>query len=127
MDDIITYYSSNEDEFGNAEEWDVVQDMIGDLCEVGSEYYSAKFKPLKSSDIINVDDILERFDEVFYDICALDVAPFNELSEDSVNELKTLLVNWMDKNVDISKFYDYVGPTETHYITEEQMLEYGNE
>jgi len=123
-EDTIELYSRDGSEYYISEEYDLVSDMIADSSEVGAEYYSAKFSKIKPASIINIDYILEQFDEYVYDVCNVECAtPFTDASEESKKELEDFLTEWTNKNVTLSNYYEYVGPEVCHHITEEQMKE----
>lgn len=128
MSEIITLYSTNDEEYSESDEYQLVSDMVADFCEVGYQYYSAKFTKIEAKQIANVDSILERWDEDFFDTCGLEDTPFDDVSKEAKEELETLLVAWIDKHVFSSKkYYEYVGPTSRHHITAEMMKEIEND
>ena len=123
-EDTIELYSRDGSEYYISEEYDLVSEMIANSSEVGAEYYSAKFSKIEPTRVINIDYMLELWDDNVYDICNVDCGtPFTDASEESKKELEDFLTEWTNKNVTLSNYYEYVGPEVCHHITEEQMKE----
>ena len=91
--DQITWYDDVYDVF------DVL--ALYDSLSVGVKYYKGVEITPKASAYFNVEDFLNRFDEIFFDECGHvveDASIIDSLSERQVKEFELLIKTWLDDN-----------------------------
>lgn len=72
-----------------------------DSLSVGVKYYKGVEITPKASAYVNVNDILNRLDETFFDECgdiAEDVSIILSLSDRQIKEFELLVKTWLDDN-----------------------------
>lgn len=115
-------YSTNNEDFTFTEFDDLVADLDGngDLV-VGATYYEADFKRVSGADIVSIDRVIEDMDERLYDLVGESAEDGCDASNEAIQELKDFIVQWVDKNTDIKRYYTIVGKSRQMQITEDDM------
>ena len=119
-------YSANDEDF-------IYQD-VGELFDaldsdgglvVGRVYYEADFRNLLPSDLINkhrIGSILEQFDDDLYEeIGEISDNDFYNVTDDAKEELRQLLNTWIEKHVNVSKYWKIVGKSRERVVTAEDL------
>ncbi len=119
-------YSANDEDF-------IYQD-VGELFDaldsdgrlvVGQVYYEADFRNLLLSDLINkhrIGSILEQFDDDLYEkIGEISDNDFYNVTDDAKEELRQLLNTWIEKHVNVSKYWKIVGKSRECVVTAEDL------
>ena len=119
-------YSANDEDF-------IYQD-VGELFDaldsdgrlvVGQVYYEADFRNLLPSDLINkhrIGSILEQFDDDLYEkIGEISDNDFYNVTDDAKEELRQLLNTWIEKHVNVSKYWKIVGKSRECVVTAEDL------
>lgn len=78
----------------------------GDEMQVGDVYYVAESIDVTASDFERSDSLIEDFADDFHQMMGEDMDnPFDDISEVAKEELKTLLEDWINKNVPLSRYF----------------------
>lgn len=115
-------YSINDEDFIYTE-FSELMNALQDNTHVviGTPYYEADFKRVSAQDIVDVDRLIEDWDERLYDIvgeCAEDGV---DASQPAIQELEDFLLQWVNKNTDVHRFYTIVGNSREMHITQEDL------
>lgn len=118
-------YSLDDEMFDYDTAFEAIQDI--DYPEVGIAYYSNETKPLDALRLISVykiDCLLEDLDNAFFDIVGIEEAtPFDEASSLAKYQLRDMLVKWVKEHTTVENYYEFVGKSTKHFVTEEDLKE----
>ena len=99
------------------------------LLEVGCVYYEADCQRLSPSDFTgesSVDAILERCDEELYEeIGEIADNDFTGVTDEAKTELATLLAGWIEKHVNVGRYWKIVGKTREMKVGPDDIKEGG--
>ena len=117
-------YSVDEENYNLTEIGDVLDqlDLDGNLV-VGHSYWEADAEELTPEYVItsNLESVLEQLDDrVYEDLGEVYDNDFMGASADAKAELKTLLIEWTSKHVNISRYYIVKNSVEK-FITDEDI------
>lgn len=102
--DMSEYCYSIDEEYFRSE----LGEVICDLDDGENSYYRGVPVPRKHSDYLNVDRIIEDMQEAAYESMPEDLAAdylVDDLSDDKLKELDTLITNWFNDNAPQPTFY----------------------
>jgi len=101
---MLTVYSKDDENFNYKELRELFDEMTSDgALEVGTIYYKVEAKEAASSDFIDVNAVLEMFDEQVYDnIGECSNNDYSSCSDEARDELKSLLNEWSSKHISLN-------------------------
>lgn len=104
-------------------EFSELMSALRDTCDVqvGTPYFEAEFKRVTAEDIVDVDRLIEEWDERLYDICGECAEDGVDASQPAIKELEDFLIKWVDKNTDVHRYYTIVGRSRGMCITQEDL------
>lgn len=97
--------------------FDSVEELLFDMesdgkLTVGTPYYEANSRELHTEDFIDIDHILEHFDEMLYEqVGEVSDCDFSNVSPEAKDELSQLLQQWINKHTNVSSYSTIVGDT----------------
>ena len=117
---MLTVYSKDDENFNYEELGELFDEMTSDgTLEVGTIYYKAQAKYTESTDFINVNAVLEMFDERAYDdIGECYNNDYSDCSAEARDELKSLLNEWSSKHISL-KYWIIKGKSTEMTVTQE--------
>lgn len=109
---------------------ELFDDMEADgVLEVGMGYYEADFRRFKPSDFARpgrIDFILEDFDSDLYEqIGETADNDFSGVPEEAKAELVGLISGWIEKHVNIGRYWKIVGKTRQMEVVPDDLKEGG--
>ena len=101
---MLTVYSKDDENFNHKELEGLFDEMESDgTFEVGTIYYKAEAKEAEGSDFIDVNSVLEMFDERAYDdIGECYNNDYSDCSAEARDELKSFLNEWTSKHISLN-------------------------
>jgi hypothetical protein len=121
-------YSTNHEDFIHHDVDEVFDDLDSDgRMVVDQVYYEADFRNLLPADFTDkrrLEMILERFDDELYeDVGEISDNDFYNVTDDAKDELRNLLNTWIEKHVNVSKYWTIVGKSRKCVVTAEDVAE----
>lgn len=119
-------YSINDEDYDHESVGDVLDelDSIGDLT-VGRVYYEANVRQLKASDfscLFCINEFLERLDDDLYeDVGEVSDCDFSSVPQEAKDELSALLCAWIDKHVNVGKYWKIAGKPRELQVTADDI------
>ena len=123
-------YSVNNEDYAHESVGDVLDelDSIGEL-EVGRVYYEANFCHMKTSDFSTlslIDSLLERLDDDLYEyVGETSDCDFSSVPQNAKDELSKLLCAWIDKHVNVVKYWKIDGKPRALQVTADDIAMMG--
>lgn len=119
-------YSRDGEEFNFESLGDLLCDMQGDgeLAE-GAAYYEADARRLRADDFVDTDAVTDGMHEQLHDLVGSDSAgdEFILAGQAAAAELHMLLRGWIEKHVDVGRYWRIVGKVRERRVTAEDVAE----
>jgi hypothetical protein len=98
-----------------------------DELQVGDTYYEADSEPLKAGDCLRphvIENLLECMDERLWDLAnAMPDNPFSGVSPEARNELRSLVLAWAERHVDLTRYWHIVGEPRQCVLTPDDLAD----
>ena len=119
---MLTVYSKDDENFNYKELGELFDEMESDgTLEVGTIYYKAEAKESEGVDFINVNSVLEMFDERAYDdIGECYNNDYSSCSDEARDELESLLNEWSSKHISLN-YWIIKGKSTEMTVTQEDI------
>lgn len=115
-------YSLDDEMFDYDTAFEAIQGM--DDPEVGHAYYSATAEFVQAEDLIRTYSVVEQWCSQFYDLTGIEDCDYLfTLSDEANDELREILATWIDKHLQIHRFYHISSKSTKHFVTEEDLKE----
>lgn len=114
-------YSLNDEDFNHDELGDLIAGM--DDPKVGDVYWEADCRTVTSADAVgNVDHILEEMDQCMYEeLGEVFGNDFSEAPQEAKDELNTLLKAWVEKHINLGRYWKIEGKSRECKLTAEDL------
>ena len=103
-------------------------DADGELV-VGKTYYEADGRRIEPNDFTgkwSVEAILERFDEELYEeVDEISDNDFTGVTDEAKTELAQLLAGWIEKHVNVGRYWKIIGKTREMKVEPDDLKEGG--
>ena len=123
-------FSTNDEDFAYGDFESLLDAMAdADALHAGAVYFEADVRPLTTEDIIgNCESLLERWDEILYEeVGEAADTPFIGVSATAKQELADLLGAWIDKHVELSIWWVFVGKSRKCILTAADIADHAGE
>ena len=122
-----TCYSLDDETFNHDSLGELLDDMAGDEdgLYVGRPYYEANCEVMTTEHLADdsaVYSLLERMDEdLFEEVGEISDNDFTSVSPEARAELLALVRGWVDKHVNVSRYWRIVGKSRQQRLTAEEV------
>ena len=119
-------YSTNDEDFRYDDLGELFDDLDADgELVVGRVYYEADCKEIAPADFTGkwrLESILEQFDEDLYEEIGESADnDFTGVADEAVVELAALLTGWIEKHVNVGRYWKIVGKSRPMQVTEDDL------
>lgn len=111
-------YSIDDENYNLTSIGDVLDDLRCEgRLEVGAVYYEADCRPMSASDVFSVSQFLEDIGERMYDEVGEIADSYPSVSSEGREELKTFMLDWVNKHADPSRYWLVIGKSREKQVT----------